>query len=375
MKVFISSLITGFEPLRAAARAAVKALGHEPVMAEDFPAQANSSQIACLSGVRQSDLVVLVLVGRYGSQLPSGISATHEEYQAAREAKPILLFVQEGVDREPRQESFLREVQDWQAGLFREGFSTAEELRDRITRAIHRYEIAHAAGPADPAALQAEALALIPRIDQRNHSGEAMLHLAIAGGPAQRILRPSELEDPQLADNLHQAALFGAHRIFDRAKGVESRIAGDFLTVEQERGAWVRLSEGGSLALRLPLEPGQGGRRQGFGLMLALIQETVMARLMSSIAYSAWVLGRVDPTNRITHVAVAAGIEASDHLGWRTQAQQDASPNSGIMRMGGTEDLAPVCVARQRAALSFDSQRIAEDLMAPLRRQRGGRAS
>jgi hypothetical protein len=38
MKVFISSLINGMEPIRAAASAAVTALGHDPVMAEDFGA-------------------------------------------------------------------------------------------------------------------------------------------------------------------------------------------------------------------------------------------------------------------------------------------------------------------------------------------------
>ena len=46
MKIFVSSLIGGFEPLRQAARDAITSLGHEPVMAEDFRAQANSAQVA-----------------------------------------------------------------------------------------------------------------------------------------------------------------------------------------------------------------------------------------------------------------------------------------------------------------------------------------
>lgn len=48
MKIFISSLIGGFEVYRAAARDAVTQLGYEPVMAENFPAQPNSPQVACL---------------------------------------------------------------------------------------------------------------------------------------------------------------------------------------------------------------------------------------------------------------------------------------------------------------------------------------
>jgi hypothetical protein len=50
MKVFVSSLIVGMEPLRGAAKAAIEELGHTPVLAEDFVASPKSPQIACLSG-------------------------------------------------------------------------------------------------------------------------------------------------------------------------------------------------------------------------------------------------------------------------------------------------------------------------------------
>src|SRR4051794_9705183 len=102
MKIFVSSLISGFEPLRAAARSAIQTLGHEPVMAEDFGAKPASPQVACLRGLRSSDLVVLILGERYGSVPPeSSVSPTHEEYLEARDTKEILLFVQEGLVPEP----------------------------------------------------------------------------------------------------------------------------------------------------------------------------------------------------------------------------------------------------------------------------------
>lgn len=43
MKVFISSLITGMEAERAAAKHAVELLGHEAITAEEFGARASSS--------------------------------------------------------------------------------------------------------------------------------------------------------------------------------------------------------------------------------------------------------------------------------------------------------------------------------------------
>jgi Domain of unknown function (DUF4062) len=52
MKIFISSLITDMHEERSAVREAIEQLDHEPIMAEHFGGQPNSSQVACLNGVR-----------------------------------------------------------------------------------------------------------------------------------------------------------------------------------------------------------------------------------------------------------------------------------------------------------------------------------
>src|ERR1700730_9419134 len=137
MKVFISSLITTMEPFRAAAREAVTQLGHQPVMAEDFGAQPSSPQIACLQGLRQSAVVVLILGAGYGAKQASGLSATHEEDREAKNARPVIAFVQDGVSRDADQSALVSEVQAWDSGLFREGFSSPDRLRAQITRRLH----------------------------------------------------------------------------------------------------------------------------------------------------------------------------------------------------------------------------------------------
>jgi hypothetical protein len=99
MKVFVSSLISGFEPFRAAACSAISTLRHEPVMAETFGARPNSPQVACLRELRESNVVVLILGSRYGApQGSSGIAPTHEEFREARDRKPLLVFVQGELD-------------------------------------------------------------------------------------------------------------------------------------------------------------------------------------------------------------------------------------------------------------------------------------
>ncbi|MGG6136317.1 DUF4062 domain-containing protein [Pantoea allii] len=111
MNIFISSLISGFEDKRKAVKDAVCVLGHKPLMAEDFGARANSPQITCLNGVRESDAVILILGSRYGAIQQSGLSATHEEVIEARNTKPMIIFIESEIsEAEPEQDKLIKEV-------------------------------------------------------------------------------------------------------------------------------------------------------------------------------------------------------------------------------------------------------------------------
>ena len=280
-------------------------------MAEDFGAQPHSPQVACLTGLRQSDLVVLILGERYGAEQPSGLSATHEEYREARGRKPVLAFVQEGVSFQPRQAAFVNEVQGWVGGLFRTGFTATVDLRVAITRALHDYELAKAVGPVDEADLVRRALAILSTLDWSH--GSPVLNLVVAGGPTQQILRPIQLEDQDLSERLHQAALFGRTRIFDPARGVARDVRGDTLIIAQERvGATVQLNEQGAVLVRTPIA--RGNDRAGLPV---IIEELVLRQLATALAYAAGVLEQIDPSQRLTHVAVAAFITGGEHTAWR----------------------------------------------------------
>lgn len=368
MKVFISSLIAGFGPARQACRGAVTTLRHEPVMAEDFGASPNSPQVACLQGLRSADVVVLVLGESYGAVQPgSGLSATHEEYREARGRKPVLAFVQQTVAPDPQQAEFIKEVQGWESGLFREGFQQPADLRDAVIRALRDHELAHAVGPVDPQALVRRATELLPETE-RHSSRAAAVCLAIAGGPQQQMLRPAEIEAPSLAEALHQEALFGGSRIFFRNLGVESGIDGAALVLEQEGGGLIQLEEDGAISLRLPLEEA-GDRRRGHMGFPAIIEETVLARITTGLGYASWLLDHIDATQRLAHFACAARVEAGNYMAWRTQKQQDDSPNGGSVSMYGNEERPPVSLHKPRPALRLERQRLAEDLLVPLRRQ------
>ena len=361
----MSSVIAGMEPLRQAAREAIVTLRHEPIMAEDFVAQPNTPRVACLTGLRRSDLMVLILGERYGDEQPSGVSATEEEYREANGRIPVLSFVDEGSAPEPRQTDFVESVQKWSSGLFRSGFKGSVDLQRQITRALHDFELANAAGPLDWADLVRRAVAMVPAM--QSNSGTPVLNLAVAGGPTRQILRPVELEDPALWDAMHQAAMFGEARIFDSSKGVEKGVEGSVLVLEQGRdGARVQLDEEGGLIIHTSVQQSRPEIGAGYGLPV-ILEEDVQAWISAALGYSAWTLEHIDPTQKLTHVAVAARITAGDYLTWRTQAEHSASSSSVPMNMNGREKPA-VHVSMPRAALRLDRRRIVEDLLVPIRR-------
>ena len=364
MKVFVSSLITGMEPIRLAARKAVETLRHAPIMAEDFGTQPNSPHVACLTGLRQSDVVVLILGERYGAEQASGLSATHEEYREAKGFKPVIAFVQEDVVREPKQAAFVDEVQGWSGGLFRGGFRNADDPVVAITRALHDYELATAVAPVDEADLQRRAMTLLPPAARGGYSGGPMLALAVAGGPHQQILRPVEIEKADLAESLHQAALFGDARIFDSEEGIRRAMEHDTLVLSQDRAGEVRLDQSGGLRLVLPFE-----RAHGQMGMMVLIKEDVDRALVAGLTYAATVLDRIDPTQKLTHVGLAARIDGAEYRAWRTRAEHDVNVQSVSLGFGAGDQRSGVHVVRPRAALRLDRVRLVEDLLVPLRRQ------
>lgn len=364
MKIFISSLITGMEAFRAAARQAVSQLGHEPIMAEDFGAQPTSPQIACLQGLRQSAAVVLILGAGYGTKQGSGLSATHEEYREAKDRRPVFAFVQDGVTRDADQTAFVGELQGWDSGLFRGGFSSSEQLQAQITRRLHEWEIATMAGPVDEQELLRRALSLIPDEQRGYHRSGRSLMLAIASAPRQPILRPSELERQAFHDELLQAVLFGPQRLFTPSKPTTATVENHTLVITHDEGLGsVELDDEGNLMLQLPIPSAIHG--------MVVIEEHVMSLLTDGLHYAVWLLDRIDPTQRLTHVALAATLSGRDTVVWRTQREQDASPNSYSMGMGRNEHR-PVHLApahRPRPALTHNADQLVEDLVTLLRRE------
>lgn len=147
MKVFISSVVRGFEPFRAAAKGAVEALDMTPVMSEHFGARTYSSEHACLTEVDQCDVYVLILGANYGYEPQPGLSVTQQEFrQAVSRRKPILVFIQQ-IEFDEKQAVFVNEVSDYKLGYFRASFSDPQELLTAIIQGLTRMGKAKSSAP------------------------------------------------------------------------------------------------------------------------------------------------------------------------------------------------------------------------------------
>ena len=128
----------------------------------------------------------------------------------------------------------------------------------------------------------------------------------------------------------------------------------------------VQLNAEGNLLFRLDLEKDSGS--------FAIIKEVLEQQIGNVFRYASAVLDRIDPTQKLTHVALASSLAGDNFAVIRTQAEHNASPNSYQMAGGwGQNEHTPIQLQpayRSRAALNHEAATLAEDLVTLLRRKR-----
>lgn len=136
-RVFVSSVIDGFETFRRAAKEAISRAGGIPVLVnEDSPSLRTSSRNACLDAVDSSDIFILVIGERGGWRAPSGKLVIEEEFERARKRKQsILVFVKDSA-RDSDAEQLVKSISDYVSGYFRATFRTENDLKQAVERAL-----------------------------------------------------------------------------------------------------------------------------------------------------------------------------------------------------------------------------------------------
>ena len=221
----------------------------------------------------------------------------------------------------------------------------------------------HADTSVDHRELIERALGLIPT--QVNTAGEPSLAVTIVSGPRQPVLRPSELEDPKLANELTRELLFGEPALFDPSDGTTSAMSGNSLVVKQAR-SWLALDAEGAVVVVRPLRRGP----QPSGLS-AIIEDDVQADIEGVLRFVDGLLRVVDARGGLTHVVPVVTLLGARYGAWRTRAEHAASPNSMTMNVTAGEQVVARLTppARLRDALRDAAGDLAADLTVLLRRE------
>lgn len=311
MRIFISSVRRGLEEERDALPGLLKALGHEPVIFEQFTATGVPSREACLAAVDSSEAYVVLMGARYGDPLPeTGQSPTHDEVvRAKHNGTPRLVFVKSGVEMEPLQKDLLDELQAYSTGVFRGSFGSTADLMIQVTAAVRELESA-------PSVLKHEPLAgevdcawrsdWTPSSPLARQLGSAVeLHaIPVPSAPIPaRVLRAST---DRLVRVLRESNAVAAH------EGLQPEATEDFVSIEvpprrEDHMLSGRTRSGGVRGLRLSrsgqasvwwLPPGDG-----MGIVLSTIE------LPDGFAAALRLLGEIAPARE--RYALAAGVTGS----------------------------------------------------------------
>lgn len=196
-RVFISSVMQGFEDYRQAAKQGIIAACAEPVMVEDYPSLSVSARTACLDGVASCDIYLVIVGQRGGWTAPSGKLVVEEEYQEARRRRLRVLAFLQNVELDPEAERFAATLSDYVEGHFRKIFNTLAELQTDVVKALKPLIEHYDNVEVDPTVIQ-EKLKTPYEI-----YGQSVLRFVLASERQEEIIDSVSLEEADLRQLLY----------------------------------------------------------------------------------------------------------------------------------------------------------------------------
>jgi hypothetical protein len=215
----------------------------------------------------------------------------------------------------------------------------------------------------DDETLIARAQALIPV--PRGMALAGRLAVAMATWPNRVLMRPAQLEDPAFAARITRELLTSRVPLFETSQGTTARLSGNRLEISQAQSVF-SVDESGAVLVIRPLH-----RERQTGLtLLAIVEEDVRADIATALRFMDKALRLMDPHGVVAFVTPAVALVGVGATGWRTRAEQLASPTSMTMNVlsaeGRIAHLTPASI--ERSALNRDADGFAADLMVLLRR-------
>lgn len=347
LRVFVSSVVDGFQDLRAAARRGIERAGAEPILVnEDLPATFSSSRNACLDLVQSSDLYLMIVGARGGWTAPSGKLVVEEELEHARKRKiPQLVFLQ-SVPRDADADRLASAVSNYTDGVFRKTFSTSTELEGLVESAVRTALSPMALPTTSPSIVQTRLTT-----SERN-TGYPSLRFVLAPERREEVITPMAIESSDFSRRALEIGHAGGEPLLSYSHGKEAAVKGGALVIEQ-RGDQ-RRGHGDSVTLRvdesgvIDIAKGLGSeRRDQFINGLELQADDITQALRACFDFSGRFYRHIDP--HVRHSRFLWGAAILD-LGYRL-ITRDTSPKQSY-GMATSRPSGPI--------LAFDEPRLAE---------------
>jgi Domain of unknown function (DUF4062) len=309
--VFISSVVVGFEDVRDAAAAGIRAAGMHAVRSEELSADPATSRRALLDQVGRSDFYLLLLGQRYGDYRAGEVSPTEEEYtEAVRLGKPIFVLVQQ-TTLEPRQLEFLDRVRGtWSDGIFYGKFEGAGDVGSAVSVALARHQTGVVE---DGPAARERSMALASEGDPRGSGSGVLARVAFVPLRRTVLVDAVDLDEPNLGDEL--AADVRAAGAVPQSIGIDAEVSGQ----------GIRLSGNGSVGWTTPSATifvdgaitvtGSVSTDQQFGLT-SVDPERLREVISRAGAAAKLMLDRIDKRGEIGQLAIAAAVHGASYKGY-----------------------------------------------------------
>ena len=162
--------------------------------------------------------------------------------------------------------------------------------------------------------------------DRSNHQS---LILSIIGGPCARCFASIRNRTATVSQRSFAGGLIWAECYIFYRDGNKTSIEKDSLIIKQDTGIpFIKLDPQGGIVFQLQVNQ----QRRG----LVILREQLEQQITKALQFAASILDKIDSTQRITHVAIAAGFTEGNVV-IRTREEDEANPNSYTIGLGGRE--------------------------------------
>ncbi len=233
-RVFVSSVVQGFEEFREVARNAIVRSGGEAVLVnEDFPALAISPRNACLDGVDSCDVYIAIIGVRGGWTTPSGKLVVEEEYErATANGLPVVVFLQ-NAERDADAARLASKLSDYVTGTYRCSFETPQGLEVEVERALESV----LAVLKRPVVSDEQFLAVFDAPFQLPN--ETTLRVGLTPERTEEVIDPVLLGAPEFLETVYRLGHTPTIRLFSYQQPKSARVENQSLVIRQESIAGV----------------------------------------------------------------------------------------------------------------------------------------